>query len=73
MSQKFDNNVLDIVKEKVSYPYKYMNHFEKSKEELPSKKKFIVPWSTEKWLTKNMNMPFIFGINLKWNIITACI
>ena len=36
-SQKFDNNVLDLVKQKGFYPYEYMSDFEKFKEELPSK------------------------------------
>ena len=35
MSQEFDNNVLDIVKQKGFYPYKYMSDFEK----LPTKEK----------------------------------
>ena len=38
LSQEFDNNVLDLVKQKGFYPYEYMNHFEKFKEQLPSKK-----------------------------------
>ena len=38
LSQEFDNNVLDLVKQKRFYPYEYMNHFEKFKEQLPSKK-----------------------------------
>ena len=40
LSQEFDNNVLDIVKQKGFYPYEYMSHFEKFKEELPGKEKF---------------------------------
>ena len=40
LSQKFDNNILDLVKQKGFYPYEYMNDFEKSKEEFPSKEKF---------------------------------
>ena len=40
LSQKFDNNVLDLVNQKVVYPYEYMNDFGKFKEELPSKEKF---------------------------------
>ena len=38
--QKFDNNILDLVKQKGFYPYEYMNDFEKSKEGFPSKEKF---------------------------------
>ena len=40
LSQDFDNNVLDLVKQKGFYPYEYMSDFEKFKEELPSKEKF---------------------------------
>ena len=40
MSQAFDNNVLDLVKQKWFYPYEYMSDFEKFKEELPNKKEF---------------------------------
>ena len=40
LSQEFDNNVLDLVKQKGFYPYEYMCDFEKFKEELPSKEKF---------------------------------
>ena len=40
LSQEFDNNVLDLVKQKGFHPYEYMNNFEKFKEELSSKEKF---------------------------------
>ena len=40
LSQKFDSNVLDLVKQKGFYPYDYMNDFEKFKEKLPRKEKF---------------------------------
>ena len=40
LSQEFDNNMLDLVKQKVFYPYEYISDFEKLK--LPSKKSFIV-------------------------------
>ena len=33
LSQEFNNNVLDLVKQKRSCPYKYMSDFEKFKEE----------------------------------------
>ena len=39
MSQEFDIKVLDLVKQKGFYPYKYISGFEKFKEELPSKEK----------------------------------
>ena len=41
LSQEFDNNVLDLVKQKGFYPYDYMNDFEKFKEELPRKQKVL--------------------------------
>ena len=37
LSQEFDNNVLDQVKQKGFYPYQYMCDFEKFKQELPYK------------------------------------
>ena len=40
MSQEFDNNVLDLVKQKGFHPYEYISDFENSKEKLPSKEKF---------------------------------
>ena len=36
LSPEFDNNVLDLIKQKGFYSYKYMNDFETFKEELPS-------------------------------------
>ena len=40
LSQEFDDNVLDLVKQKRFYHYEHMSNFEKFKEELPSKEKF---------------------------------
>ena len=40
LSQEFDNNVLDLVKQKAFYHYEHMSDFEKFKEELLSKEKF---------------------------------
>ena len=39
-SQEFDNNVLDLVKQKGLYPYEYMSDFGKFKEQLRRKEKF---------------------------------
>ena len=39
LSQKLDNNLLDLVKQEGFYPFEYMSNFEKSKEQLPSKEK----------------------------------
>ena len=40
LSQVFDSKVLDLVKQKESYPYKYMSSFEKFKKRLSSKEKY---------------------------------
>ena len=40
LSQEFDNNILHLVMQKGFYPYEYISHFQKFKEELPSKEKF---------------------------------
>ena len=65
MTHKFDKNVLDLGKRKGFYPYGFMAHDEKFKEEMPTKKMLLVPWLTEKFLTKNMIMLLMFRINLK--------
>ena len=38
LGQEFDNNLLDLVKEKRFYPYEYMSDFENLKEKLSMKK-----------------------------------
>ena len=38
--QEFDNSVLDLVKQKILYPYEYMTDFEKFKEKLLNKENF---------------------------------
>ena len=35
MSQEFDSDELDLVKQKEFYPYEYMSDFEKFKEKFP--------------------------------------
>ena len=40
LSQEFDSDALDLVKQKGFYTYEYMRDFEKFKEQLPSKKNF---------------------------------
>ena len=42
LNQEFDNNVLDLVKQKGFYPYEYTSDFEKFKEELPNKEKLVI-------------------------------
>ena len=41
LSQEFENNVLDLVKQRVFYSYEYLSDFKKFKEQL-SIKSFIV-------------------------------
>ena len=40
MSQEFDNNVLDQIKQKWFYTYEHMTHFETFQEKWPSKEKY---------------------------------
>ena len=40
VSQEFDNNVLDLLKQKMFYPYEYMSNFGKFKQQPSSKEKF---------------------------------
>ena len=42
LNQEFDNNVLDLVKQKGFYLYEYTSDFEKFKEELPNKEKLVI-------------------------------
>ena len=48
LSQEFDNNLLDLVKQKIFYPYEYMGDFGKFKEELPSNEKFYSSLTAKK-------------------------
>ena len=48
MSQEFDNNALDFVKQKGIYPYEYMSDFKKFKKQLPSKENFYSSLSGKK-------------------------
>ena len=51
LSNEFDNNVLDLVKQKEFYPYEYMSNFEKFKEESPSKETFYSSLKSKKLVT----------------------
>ena len=55
LSQEFDSNVLDLVKQKGSHLYEYVSDFEKFKD-LPSKEKFYSSLSRKKLVTKTINM-----------------
>ena len=48
MSQEFNSNVLDLVKQKIFYPYEYMSDFQKFKE-VPSKEKFYSSLTVEEY------------------------
>ena len=58
MSQEFDNNVLDLVQQKGFYPYGYMSHFEKFKEQLPTQKKFYSSLTVRKITEKEYEHVF---------------
>ena len=51
LSQEFDNNVLDLVKQKEFYPYEYMSKSEKFKKEFPSKETFYSLLKSKKLVT----------------------
>ena len=72
LSQEFDNNILDLVKQKGFYPYEYMNDFEKFQDEMASKEKFYSFLLTEKLMTKNMNMFFYVWDKFKMKIVRDC-
>ena len=42
LSQEFDNNVLDLIKQKGFYSYEHMSYFGKFKQKIPSKKSSMV-------------------------------
>ena len=65
MSQVFDSNILDLVKQKGFYSYEYMRHLETFKEQLPCKKRFAVPWQVKKSVIKITNMLLKFRMHLK--------
>ena len=64
LSQEFDNNVLDLVKQKRFYSYECMTYFKNFKEQLISKKRFYSSLTAKKIVTKNMMMFLRFGTNL---------
>ena len=48
LNQEFDNNVLDIVKQKGFYPSEYMSDFENLKENYLGKKNFLWLFNRQK-------------------------
>ena len=53
MSQGFDKDIFDLVKQKWFYPYEYMCSFEKFKEHLPSMEKVYSLLTCKKFSDKN--------------------
>ena len=67
LSQEFDSNVVDLVKQK--------RFLEKFEERLPMKGKFYSSLTGKKIVIKSMNIPLKFGMDMKWkkwNIIVTC-
>ena len=69
MSQEFDKNVLDLVKQKGFYLYEYMSNFEKFKEESPSKEKFYSSL-TDRQITGKEFLMLMFNILNVWKKIS---
>ena len=63
-SQEFDNNVLDLVKQKSFIPYKYMSDFEKFKEEFHCEENFYSSLTGKTFSEKNMKIFLRFRTNL---------
>ena len=64
LSQEFDSDILDLVKQNRFYFYEYMSSFEKFKERLPSKEKFYSFLKNKKRVIKRMGMFVGFVIDL---------
>ena len=58
LSQEFDSNILDLVKQKGFYPYKYPSDFEKFKKQLPSKENFYSSFSGKNIIGKEYEYAF---------------
>ena len=41
-SQELDGDALDLVKQKLFYPYEYLSNFEKLKKELPNRERKVL-------------------------------
>ena len=66
MSQGFDSEVLNLVKQKGFYPYEYMGHFEKFHETLLDKNEFYSSLSGKGISDKKCQHVFSkFGIKSK--------
>ena len=65
LSQEFDNNVLDLVKQKAFYHYEYVTDLKSLKNNYQAKKSFVICYQVKKLVTKNRIMFLRFGTNLK--------
>ena len=65
LSQEFDNDVLDLFKQKGFYLYGYMTDFGKFEVELSSAAKFCSPLNDRKITDTEYNMLLTFGKNFK--------
>ena len=66
MSQEFNNNVLDLVNQKIFCPYEYMSDLKKFKKELlPRKEKIYSSFTDRKISDKECVHVLMCGINLK--------
>ena len=75
LSQELDNNKLDLVKQKECFIMSIWAILKSLKKNCLAKGGFIVSWSADELVTKNMTILLMFGINLKWKlgkIITTC-
>ena len=68
LSPEFDHNVLDLVKQKWFYPFDYMSHYEKIKEQLPNKEKFYSLLTDKK--NSDKEYEHIFQVSNKFEMKT---
>ena len=69
MSQEFDSNVLNLLKQKEFYPYEYMSDFEKFEEELPSKRNFCSSLTDRKMSDKEYKRALNFWEKIEMKTI----
>ena len=68
LSQEFDNNVLDLVKQKRFYFYEYISDFEKFKEGLHFKEKFYISLTGKKISDKERK--YVLNVGSKFEMKT---
>ena len=65
MSQEYDDELLDLVKQKKIYPYEYISDFERFEGGFPSINKFYSSFTGKNLMTKTTYKLIKFGINLR--------